>query len=87
VTSVDWFVSLALAPLGIVLAGFLATAWGVRTYFFVMSLVAAAPGVWILLSRKINEIDKDRVKGLAVAAPLPVTFPQGESPSSQNLGI
>jgi len=86
-SSVDWFVSLALAPMGIVLAGFLATAWGVRTYFFVMSLVAAAPGVWIILSRKINEIDQDRVKGSAVAAPSPATFPRDENPSSQNLGI
>jgi DHA3 family tetracycline resistance protein-like MFS transporter len=86
-SSVDWFVSLALAPMGIVLAGFLATAWGVRTYFLVMSLASAAPGVWMILSRKINEVDKDRVKGSEVAAPSPVTFPQGESPSSQNLGI
>ncbi len=86
-SSVDWFVSLALAPFGIVLAGILATEWGVRTYFLVMSLVAAAPGIWILLSRKINEVDKGRVKGSAAAAPSPVTFPQGESPSSQNLGI
>jgi MFS family permease len=87
VSSVDWFMSLGLAPLGVVLAGVLATEWGVRTYFVVMSLVASAPGVWILLSRKINQIDEDRVKGSAVAAPSPGTFPQGESPSSQNLGI
>lgn len=87
VSSVDWFMSLGLAPIGVVLAGFLATAWGVRTYFVVMSLVASAPGVWIILSRKINEIDKDRVKGLAVAEPPPATSPRGENPSSQNLGI
>jgi DHA3 family tetracycline resistance protein-like MFS transporter len=86
-SSVDWFVSLGLAPMGIVLAGYLATAWGVRTYFVVMSLVASAPSVWIFISRKINEVDKDRVKESAVAAPPPATFPQGESPSSQNLGI
>ena len=72
---------------GIVLAGFLATEWGVRTYFVVMSLVASAPGVWILLSRKINAIDEDLVKGSAVAAPPPATSLQGENPSSQNLGI
>ncbi len=86
-SSVDWFMSVALSPIGIVLAGFLATAWGVRTYFFVMSLVAAAPGVWIILSRRINEIDQGRVKGSAVAGPSPVTSPQGESPSSPNLEI
>jgi DHA3 family tetracycline resistance protein-like MFS transporter len=87
VSSVDWTMSLGLAPLGIVLAGFLATEWGVRTYFVVMSLVASAPGVWILCSRRINAIDKDRVKGSGVAAPPPVTSPRGENPSSQNLGI
>jgi MFS family permease len=87
VSSVDWTMSLGLAPLGIVLAGFLATEWGVRTYFVVMSLAASAPGVWILFSRKINAIDKDRVKGSVVAAPPPVTSPLGENPSSQNLGI
>jgi DHA3 family tetracycline resistance protein-like MFS transporter len=87
VSSVDWTMSLGLAPVGIVLAGFLATEWGVRTYFIVMSLAASAPGVWILFSRKINAIDKDRVKGSVAEAPPPVTFPLGESPSSQNLGI
>ena len=86
-SSVDWFVSLGLAPIGIVLAGFLATEWGVRTYFVVVSLVASAPGLWMILSRKINEVDRGRVKGLAVAEPPPATFPLGESPSSQNLGI
>jgi len=87
VSSVDWFMSLGLAPLGVVLAGILATEWGVRTYFVVMSLVASAPGVWIILSRKINEVDKDRVKGSVVAEPPPATSPRGENPSSQNLGI
>jgi DHA3 family tetracycline resistance protein-like MFS transporter len=87
VSSVDWFVSLALAPLGLVLAGFLATQWGVRTYFLVMSLIATVPGLWLIFSRKINEIDQGRLKGSAVAEPPPTKDPQGESPSSQNLGI
>jgi MFS transporter, DHA3 family, tetracycline resistance protein len=87
VSSVDWTMSLGLAPVGIVLAGFLATEWGVRTYFVVMSLLASAPGVWILFSRKINAIDKDRLKGSVAAAPPPATSPLGENPSSQNLGI
>jgi DHA3 family tetracycline resistance protein-like MFS transporter len=86
-SSVDWFVSLGLAPVGIVLAGYLATAWGVRTYFVVMGLAASAPSVWIFISRKINEVDEGRLKGSAVAAPSPVTFPLGENPSSQNQGI
>jgi MFS family permease len=86
-SSVDWFVSLGLAPVGIVLAGVLATSWGVRTYFVVTSLVSVVPGLWIFLSRKINAVDRDRVTGSAVVAPPPATFPLGESPSSQNLGI
>jgi DHA3 family tetracycline resistance protein-like MFS transporter len=87
VSSVDWFMSLGLAPIGVVLAGYLATEWGVRTYFVVMSLVASAPGVWIMLSRRINEVDRERVKGSATGEPSPVTSPSGENPSSQNLGI
>jgi len=79
VSSVDWFMSLGLAPIGVVVAGFLATEWGVRTYFVVVSLVASAPGVWIMLSRKINEVDRDRVKGSAVAAPPPGTSPRVET--------
>jgi predicted MFS family arabinose efflux permease len=87
VSSVDWFMSLGLAPIGVVLAGYLAVEWGVRTYFVVMSLVASAPGVWIMLSRRINEVDRERVKGSATGEPSPVTSPSGENPSSQNLGI
>jgi len=87
VSSVDWFMSLGLAPIGVVVAGILATEWGVRTYFVVVSVVAIAPGVWIMFSRKINEVDRDRVKGSGVAEPSPATFPRGESPSSQNQGI
>ena len=87
VSSVDWFMSLGLAPVGLVLAGALATEWGVRTYFVVAGLASAAPGIWIILSRKINEIDRGRLKGSAVAEPRPVTDPRGESPSAQNLGI
>jgi DHA3 family tetracycline resistance protein-like MFS transporter len=86
-SSVDWFMSLGLAPIGLVVAGLLATEWGVRTYFVVFSLLSAAPGIWIILSRKINEVDRGRVKKLEVAEPPPGTYPQGENPSSQNLGI
>jgi len=86
-SSVDWFMSLGLAPIGVLVAGLLATAWGVRTYFVVVSLLSSAPGVWIILSRKINEVDAGRVKQSAVAEPSPMTYPRGESPSSQNPGI
>jgi MFS family permease len=86
-SSVDWFMSLGLAPIGLVVAGILATQWGVRTYFVVMSLLSAAPGVWIIISRKINEVDAGRVKESAAAEPSPATYPRDENPSSQNLGI
>ena len=84
-SSVDWFVSLGLAPLGVVLAGYLATVWGVRKYFVVVSLLGSVPGVWIFLSRKINAVDEGRVKESEVEELPPTTFPPGESPSSQNL--
>jgi DHA3 family tetracycline resistance protein-like MFS transporter len=85
-SSVDWFVSLGLAPMGVVLAGYLATVWGVRTYFFVMSLLGSVPGVWIFLSRKINQVDEGRLKESVVAVPPPETFPPTASPSSPTLG-
>jgi MFS family permease len=62
VTSVDWFVSLGLSPVGLIVAGYLATRWGVRTYFVVMGLVCTVPGIFILLSRKINEVDGHRLR-------------------------
>jgi MFS family permease len=60
-SSVDWFVSLGLAPVGLVAAGALATAIGVRTYYVLATIVCAAPGVVILLSRRANAIDDGRV--------------------------
>lgn len=57
VSSVDWFVSLGLSPLGLVVAGALASWLGVRTYFVLLSLVCVLPGPWILISPRINAID------------------------------
>ena len=62
-SSVDWFVSLGLAPLGLVVAGQLVNIVGVRTYFTISALVTILPGLWILLSPRINEIDSTRVRG------------------------
>ena len=61
-SSVDWFVSLGLAPLGLVVAGQLVNVVGVRTYFTMSALVTMIPGLWILLSPRINEIDTKRVR-------------------------
>ena len=60
VNSVDWFVSLGVAPLGVVIAGALASSIGVRAYFLIFSLVATIPGLLILVSRKANAIDANR---------------------------
>jgi MFS family permease len=61
-SSVDWFVSLGLAPLGLVVAGQLANVMGVRSYFIMMSTVTILPGLWILISPRINSIDAKRIK-------------------------
>jgi MFS family permease len=87
VSSVDQFVSFGLGPLGLVVAGALSSVMGIRPYFIVFSSVSALPGIWILLSRRINEIDAGRVSKSEVAAPPPETFPPNESPSSPQLGI
>jgi MFS family permease len=61
VSSVDWFVSLGIAPIGLVVAGYLAGRYGVRDYFVVTSLVCCVPGLFIIASKKVNEIDAARV--------------------------
>jgi DHA3 family tetracycline resistance protein-like MFS transporter len=66
--SVDWFVSLGVTPIGLVVAGQLADVIGVRTYFVAMSIITVIPGLWILSSRRINEVDKDRINPVTVAA-------------------
>jgi MFS family permease len=60
-SSVDWFVSLGIAPIGLLVAGALANYIGVRTYFVVLAIICVVPGLYILTSKKINEIDAPRV--------------------------
>jgi len=60
-SSVDWFVSLGITPLGLVIAGEIANYVGVRTYFVVLSVVCVLPGLYILKSKRINAIDAPRV--------------------------
>ena len=60
-SSVDWFVSLGIAPLGLVIAGEVANYVGVRTYFVAFCVICVLPGLYILKSKRINEIDKKRV--------------------------
>ncbi|HET8990951.1 MAG TPA: MFS transporter [Acidimicrobiales bacterium] len=73
-SSVDWFVSLGLSPIGLVLAGALAAAIGVRTYYIVTTLVCLVPTVLILLSRRVNAVDAGRVRARAVG-PAPGAAP------------
>lgn len=61
VTSVDWFVSLGLSPVGLIVAGILSDHIGIRTYFVVIGLVCTVPGAIILTSKRINTVDADRV--------------------------
>ncbi len=56
-SSVDWFISLGLAPVGLVVSGALATVVGVRTYLVALSLITVVPGLLIVSSRRANAID------------------------------
>ncbi len=62
VSSVDWFVSLGMSPVGLIVAGQLAGAIGVRTYYWLVPSLAILPGLAMLLSRRVNEVDRARVE-------------------------
>jgi MFS family permease len=81
VSSVDWFVSLGLSPVGLVVAGSLATVMGVRAYFGVMAAVTLVPGLLIIASRRVNAVDAARVSAGRGGAPAPGTPAPSESPS------
>jgi MFS family permease len=68
-SSVDWFVSLGVAPLGLVIASQVANAIGVRAYFVVFSIICVIPGIWIMISKRINAIDDDRVHPVPILEP------------------
>jgi MFS family permease len=68
-SSVDWFVSLGVAPLGLVVASQVANVIGVRAYFVVFGIICVIPGIWIIVSKRINAIDADRVHPVAVLEP------------------
>jgi MFS family permease len=60
-SSVDWFASLGVAPLGLVIAGEVANFIGVRTYFVIFSIICVLPGFYVLASPRINAIDAGRI--------------------------
>jgi DHA3 family tetracycline resistance protein-like MFS transporter len=68
-TSVDWFVSLGVAPLGLVIASQVANVIGVRAYFVVSTIICVLPGIWIIASKRINAIDEERLNPVAVLEP------------------
>jgi predicted MFS family arabinose efflux permease len=69
VSSVDWFVSLGVTPIGIVLAGAIADHIGIRTYFVVLGAICTLPGLYILTSKRINEIDESRINPATTEEP------------------
>jgi DHA3 family tetracycline resistance protein-like MFS transporter len=68
-SSVDWFVSLGIGPLGLVIAGEIANYIGVRMYFVVFCVICVIPGLYILKSKRINEIDAERVNRAPTVVP------------------
>ena len=60
VSSVDWFVSLGLSPVGIIVAGVVSGAIGIVPYFVVIAIVTTIPGVLVLLSKRTNAVDAGR---------------------------
>jgi MFS family permease len=68
-SSVDWFVSLGITPLGLVIASVIASDVGVRTYFVATCVICVLPGLYILKSKRINEIDEKRVNPAPTAVP------------------
>jgi len=86
-TSVDWFLSLGLSPVGLIIAGLLANEWGVRTYFIVFSIACTVPGLWMVISRRINAVDAGRVSATEAVEKVPTTSPPDEIPSSREVGM
>lgn len=60
-SSVDWFVSLGVTPIGVVAASEISNVVGVREYFVIFSFICALPGLWIIGSKRINAVDVDRI--------------------------
>ncbi len=74
-SSIDWFVSLGMMPIGLVVAGALANIFSVGTYYLIASLVSAVPGIAILLSHRANAIDAARLSQSPTAAHHETTAP------------
>ena len=60
VSSVDWFVSLGLSPVGLLVAGVVSDHVGIPAYFVISGLACSLPGLAILASRRVNAVDQGR---------------------------
>jgi MFS family permease len=80
VSSVDWFVSLGLSPIGLAAAGVLVASVGVRNYLFASVAFCAIPGFMILMSRRANAIDTGRRKITKVEQETGSTDGRSEAP-------
>lgn len=61
VSSVDWFMSLALSPIGVMVAAAVSTHLGIRTYFFLAMLTCLPIQILLLASKRVNAVDATRV--------------------------
>ena len=61
VTSVDWFISLGLSPLGVMAAAAISTHVGIRTYFLLATLICVPFQIILLISKRVNAVDATRV--------------------------
>ena len=61
VSALDWFASMGLAPAGLVIVALAISAFGVRSYFAVAAAISVVPSVVLLVSRRVNSVDRDRV--------------------------
>ena len=67
VSSVDWFVSLGLSPVGVAIAGALSSHIGVATYALAATIVTLVPGILVITSRRVHAVDAGR--GAAATVP------------------
>ncbi len=57
VSSVDWFVSLGLSPVGVAVAGAVSARVGVAAYALVATVVTLVPGLMVIASPRVHAVD------------------------------
>jgi hypothetical protein len=72
VSSVDWFVSLGIAPFGQLVAGTVVGLLGMHDYAALAVGVSVIPALFVVTSRKVNAIDAGRIAG---GSPTPTPEP------------